>query len=363
MDFATDDADDDERVSPVIPDWCNVGWMLRVVVGVNLLFFCIAALGAATVAQWSEQWLRVAVLVEPVLFASLLAGCLVRRATWRWPAGAQVAIAIALPVLFTIGLQRFLAAATDAPPLAAWRDPLFAAAIAGALLYWGRLRERAYSPALAEAQLQALQSRIRPHFLFNSLNAALGLIRTDPRRAETVLEDIADLFRVLMRDGRERVPLSAEIALCKQYLAIEKLRLGDRLATRWRVDDASLPALVPSLLLQPLVENAVHHGIEPATATGTIDIAIARQGRNVDITIANPWHGDAVARSTRGHGMGLDNVRQRLELMHDLEAALESGVRDGRFVVHVRLPAERRRTQRVPRAARDRQVTEEATTR
>jgi len=87
----------------------------------------------------------------------------------------------------------------------------------------------AASPALAQARLQALQSRIRPHFLFNSLNAVLGLIRTDPRRAETVIEDLADLFRVLMRDSRERVPLREEVALCKQYLAIESLRLGPRL--------------------------------------------------------------------------------------------------------------------------------------
>ena len=229
-----------------------------------------------------------------------------------------------LPALLTLGVQRFLVATIGTPPIGVWRDPLFAALLALTLLYWGRLRDRAYSPALAEAQLQALQSRIRPHFLFNSLNAALGLIRSDPRRAETVLEDIADLFRVLMRDSRERVPLSNEIDLCKQYLAIEKLRLGDRLTTHWQVDDAALPALVPTLLLQPLIENAVHHGIEPSATPGSIDITIARVGRYVDITIANPWQGDESAAQTRGNRIGLDNVKQRLALVHDLEATLSS---------------------------------------
>ncbi len=218
------------------------------------------------------------------------------------------------------------------------------------MLYWARLRERAYSPALAEAQLQALQSRIRPHFLFNSLNAALGLIRSDPRRAETVLEDISDLFRVLMRDSRERVPLGSEIALCKQYLAIEQLRLGDRLATNWRVDANANAALVPTLLLQPLIENAVHHGIEPSAAPGAIDIDVARNGRYVDIGIANPWHGEAAAALTRGNRIGLDNVRQRLALVHDLEATIDSAVRGDQYVVHIRLPAERRRAPRANRA-------------
>ncbi len=332
-----------------IPDWCNLGLMLRVVVAVNVLFFCVASLGASSLAQWAEQWLRLAMVVEPVLLASLLFGCLIRRVTWRWPAGLQVAIALLLPAALTLGTQRVMAVAIDAPSIALWRDPLFALLIAATLLYWGRLRDRAYSPALVQAQLQALQSRIRPHFLFNSLNAALGLIRTDPRRAETVLEDIADLFRVLMRDSRERVPLSNEIDLCKQYLAIEQLRLGDRLVTRWQVDEASLPALVPTLLLQPLIENAVHHGIEPSTDPGSIEITIARNGRYIDIAITNPWQGEAVAARTRGNRIGLDNVRQRLALVHDLEATLAAGVRDDRYVVELHFPAERRRA---PRGAR-----------
>ena len=329
--------------SPV-PDWCNLGLLLRIVVALNALFFCVAALQAASLTLWLDQWLRLVMVVEPVLIGSLFFGCLFRRMTWRLPVPVQFAIPLVLPALLIVVAENALREVAGDPSL--WRDAVFATLLSASVLYWARLRERAYSPALAEAQLQALQSRIRPHFLFNSLNAALGLIRSDPRRAETVLEDISDLFRVLMRDSRERVPLGNEIALCKQYLAIEQLRLGDRLVTTWRVDEASNVALVPTLLLQPLIENAVHHGIEPSSEPGAIEIDIARVGRYVDIEITNPWRGEASAEATRGNRIGLDNVRQRLALVHDLEATIESGVRNERYAVHIRLPAERRRAPR-----------------
>ncbi len=337
-------------VDSPVPDWCNLGLMLRIVVAINVLFLCVAALRAGSTAQWLDQWLRLAMLVEPVLIASLLFGCLLRRVTWRWPEPLQFAIPLLLPAVLTVAAEQTIGDLLVAVPGGSWRGAVFATLLAASVLYWAKLRERAYSPALAEAQLQALQSRIRPHFLFNSLNAALGLIRSDPRRAETVLEDISDLFRVLMRDSRERVPLGNEVALCKQYLAIEQLRLGDRLIVNWRIDDGALGALVPTLLLQPLIENAVHHGIEPSANPGTIDIDIGRTGRTIDIGITNPWQGTASAEVTRGNRIGLDNVRQRLALVHDLEAHIDSSVRDGRYVVRIRLPAERRRAPRAGRA-------------
>ena len=345
-------ADDMLEESPTavdspVPDWCNLGLMLRIVVATNVLFFCIAALQVQTMTEWFDQWLRLAMLVEPVLIASLFFGCLIRRVTWRLPDNVQYAIALVLPAALIWAANELMRGPT-ADAGTTLRDAVFATLLAGTVLYWAKLRERAYSPALAEAQLQALQSRIRPHFLFNSLNAALGLIRSDPRRAETVLEDISDLFRVLMRDSRERVPLANEIALCKQYLAIEELRLGERLTTTWQVDDGALAALVPTLLLQPLIENAVHHGIEPSSEAGVIDIVVTRVGRTIGIAIGNPWQGEASAEATRGNRIGLDNVRQRLALVHDLEATIDSSVRDGRYVVNIRFPAERRRT---PRAA------------
>jgi CheY-like chemotaxis protein len=149
------------------------------------------------------------------------------------------------------------------------RAALLAAFAAATLLYYFHLRAKAFSPAVTEARLQALTARIRPHFLFNSLNAVLSLIRSEPRRAETALEELAELFRALMRDHRDLMPLADEIALCRQYLDLEKLRLGDRLNVEWEIVDVPDDIKVPPLMLQPLLENAVYHGIEPAAKAGT----------------------------------------------------------------------------------------------
>ena len=141
--------------------------------------------------------------------------------------------------------------------------------VAAALLAYFRLLWKAHSPALAEARLQALQARIRPHFLFNSLNAVLALIRRDPQRAERALEDLADLFRTLMSDARQFVRLSDEIALLERYAELEQLRLGERLRITWDLDGAPVDALLPPMVLQPLLENAVYHGVEPGTGPPT----------------------------------------------------------------------------------------------
>ena len=141
---------------------------------------------------------------------------------------------------------------------------------------------KAYSPALAEARLQALQARIRPHFLFNSLNAVLALIRRDPKRAERTLEDLADLFRSAdVGRARSFVRLADEIALLERYAAIEQLRLGERLRITWELDAAPSDALLPPLVLQPLLENAVYHGVEPGTEPGDVLVRIERRGDRV----------------------------------------------------------------------------------
>src|SRR6185503_20942227 len=157
----------------------------------------------------------------------------------------------------------------------------FALAAQFLLIAYFRLRARALSPAITEARLQALQARIRPHFLFNSITAVLSLMRSEPRRAEVALEDLADLFRVLMRDNRELAPLADEVELCRQYPELEQLRLGERLGVDWNVKSMPGDALVPPLLLQPLLENAVYHGIEPSSERGVVSINIFYRGGEV----------------------------------------------------------------------------------
>jgi two-component system sensor histidine kinase AlgZ len=217
----------------------------------------------------------------------------------------------------------------------------FAAASATIVLAYLSLHRRAYSPALAEARLQALQARIRPHFLFNSLNAVLALVRSDPRRAERTLEDLADLFRALVSDGRSLVRLADEISLVERYAAIEQLRLGERLRMSWDLDQAPVDALLPPLVLQPLLENAVYHGVEPGTGIGDVLVRIERKGDRVHVLVENPLRpagskGEGAVRS--GNHMALDNIRERLMLFFDAEAKLETRTEGGRHRVEIDIP-------------------------
>jgi two-component system sensor histidine kinase AlgZ len=208
--------------------------------------------------------------------------------------------------------------------------------VAGLLGYF-HLRARALSPAITEARLQALQARIRPHFLFNSITAVLSLVRNEPHRAETALEDMAELFRVLMRDNRDLAPLADEVELCRQYLDLEKLRLGDRLEVDWNVKSMPGDALVPPLMLQPLLENAVYHGIEPSIERGTVSINIFLSRDEIHAILKNPYRTKGGGHHS-GNKMALANVRERLALHFDAEASLDSRVTREGYEVHIRVP-------------------------
>jgi two-component system, LytTR family, sensor histidine kinase AlgZ len=162
-------------------------------------------------------------------------------------------------------------------------------------------------------------------------------MRSEPRRAEVALEDLADLFRVLMRDNRELAPLADEVELCRQYLELEQLRLGERLVIDWNVKSMPGDALVPPLVLQPLLENAVYHGIEPSTAPGVVSINIFLSRDEVHALLRNPYTANS-ARHHAGNRMALDNIRERLALHFDAEASLESRVNRDIYEVHIRIP-------------------------
>jgi two-component system sensor histidine kinase AlgZ len=222
-------------------------------------------------------------------------------------------------------------------PAGITRALVLAAACAAVVLAYLRLHTKAHSPALAEARLQALQARIRPHFLFNSLNAVLSLIRHDPKRAERTLEDLAELFRALMSDGRNLVRLADEISLIERYAAIEQLRLGERLRMSWDLDSAPMDAMLPALVLQPLLENAVYHGVEPGTGISDVLVRIERRGDRVRVQIENPWI-EPGAGTRAGNHMALDNIRERLMLFFDDEARLVSRVDGARYLVDIEIP-------------------------
>jgi len=191
----------------------------------------------------------------------------------------------------------------------------------------------------ARSRIRALQARIRPHFLFNSLNTVASLTRSDPERAEEAIEDLADLFRVSLSDARAQITLREELEVARIYQRIEQLRLGERLQVRWNVADLPSDAIVPSLLLQPLLENAIGHGIEPLPQGGTVTVLGRCDGDEIVVEIENPV--SATARAVRsGNRMALDNIRQRLELVFPGRSGVEVADSADAYRVRLRFPLE-----------------------
>jgi len=322
-----------------LPDFRSLGVMTRILLAGNAAGLVAAALRSERPGEIPERFAGIASTLEPALFATLLLLYLLGAQLSRLPYAAGLGVVLALAAILAALLSSltsvFGSPATDASLWNASYALLLGLALAG----YFRLRERAFSPALAEARLQALQSRIRPHFLFNCINAVLLLVRRDPARAETALEDMADLFRAVMADSRELVTLADEIALTERYLQLEHLRLGERLVVRWSIDPEVKSALVPPMLLQPLVENAVYHGVEPGIEPGAVDIRAERAGDAVMLTLSNPYHAEHQHR--QGNRMALGNIEERLALHFDLEASLETGIAGERFEIRIRMPLKR----------------------
>ena len=319
-----------------LPDFRNLGVIARVLIAVNALALAGALFAASGVAQALEHFVQAAAFLEPLLLVGL--ACLFVLSPWltRLPYLAGCAAVVLLVTLLAGSYHAAVeTVGANVPPDLA-RTLAICALVTAALLGYFRLLTKAFSPALAEARLQALQARIRPHFLFNSLNAVLALIRRDPKRAERALEDLADLFRTLMADPRSFVRLADEITLLERYAELEQLRLGERLRITWELDAAPSDALLPPLVLQPLLENAVYHGVEPGTTIGEVVVHIERRGDRVLARIENPYI--EAEQSRAGNRMALDNIRERLALFFDAEARLETRTANGRFRVEIEMP-------------------------
>ncbi len=337
-------------------DVCHVGVVLRALLFVHTVVAVGVLFGAASVAGWLRLFAAGSGVALPAVLMWLLAACGLKRVLGALPAAGQWAAAAGLGAA-SGALGAAFGALLNADPAGGvlFGDSLFGNALFGnalggsmtlataaagaalaAIVYgWLALRAQASLPADTTARLAELQSRIRPHFLFNTLNTALALVRLDPARAEGVLEDLAELFRVAISDSREAVTLAEEVEVAQRYLAIEQIRFGERLQVSWELDPAAGGARVPPLLLQPLVENAVRHGVEPGAAGGTIRIRTqVRLGRAV-LSIANSVPAEP---SRPGNGMALRNVRERLRLMHDVAAQCDTRLERGVFRVQIVVP-------------------------
>lgn len=336
-------------------DVCHVGVVLRVVLGVQLVVALGLAFGAQGPADALARWSQSAVVSLPASLLWLILACSARNRLARSPEWAQWLGACGLGALVgglahaqALWLEQWV---TGVPLRIGWPlvpPVLTGAALAGVGLAWLKHRAHSQLPAHAAARLAELQARIRPHFLFNTLNTAIALVQIDPQRAESVLEDLAELFRQALSSPSLRSTLADEVELARRYLGIEQLRFGDRVTVRWELDEQVEGAEVPALILQPLVENAVRHGVEANPLGGWIVVRTKVQAGQAVLTVSNSVPLNGPSPATAGHGIALRNVRQRLKLMHDVQADFEAGLQrgeDGRqppvYVVRIAVPLPR----------------------
>lgn len=337
-------------LSSWLPDFCSLPVLLAVmfVVELSVLAILIAPsdesqpllprLGTATLfAQW-------------IALLCIVCLCQLRASLSRLAPLTSVLAAYSIILMITFiasalvfVLDQHLGMDLTLPGRFAWRfvirNVALCALIGAALLRYFYVIEqwRARVQAEARARLEALQARIRPHFLFNSMNTIASLIRTEPVAAEHAVEDLSDLFRAALgADGRPST-LGTELELARRYLAIEQLRLGDRLQVEIVQDDLPMDLLLPALLLQPLVENAVYHGVQPLAEGGTVRLRARRVDSGVEILVSNPRPPQGARPPTR-HGMALANTRSRIEYHFGRRGTLtvQEGAQD--FVVTLRLP-------------------------
>jgi len=331
-----------------LPDLCRgKGVAGAAVLVVQLSILIVLAAGGLYPFDWRMLG-EVLLLALWITLLSALGLCLLR--SWLGGLGRNTA------ALCSFGLVIAVTALCSAAGqlLMLWLQPLMSL---GAFRFWPLLQHMAIAAIAAaillrylflqqqlrqqqqaelEARIQALQSRIRPHFLFNSMNMIASLIGSDPARAERVVEDLADLFRHALADTNTLVPLREELSLCRRYLALEKLRLGERLETRWEIGDYGSGVRIPCLTIQPVLENAVYHGIQLLPEGGVLSVRVDRTGDRIEVTVTNPRN--PRIQHNKGNKMAMSNVRTRLEAHFGPGATLEAEVTDESYITHISYP-------------------------
>jgi two-component system sensor histidine kinase AlgZ len=332
-----------------LPDLCGVRPLFAVVMIGELLVFVLILTRAQLGIAALDELALLSLYVQCVALSAAAVLCLSRPWLSRLPESGAVAASYVLVLAVVAGVAEvawwILHPAPDGTSLirASHGDfvlrTLGISAIAAALIlryFYVQFHWQLQTAAEARARLLALQARIRPHFFFNCMNTIASLTRSDPRAAEQAIEDLADLFRASLADGRDLVPLRDEIALSRRYLDIERLRLGPRLAVEWNLASLPATAMIPQLTLQPLVENALYHGIEPRATGGVIRIATCAVDGDLEIVVRNPCI-EGLQRHA-GNRLAQDNVRQRLQAHFGARGTLRVLVADGEYVATLRVP-------------------------
>jgi two-component system, LytTR family, sensor histidine kinase AlgZ len=320
----------------LIFDACQLGVVLRAVLFVEVVMAVGAMFGGPGVIAWVQRLALLSGAALPAVLGWVVVICSCKWLLARLHPALQQFIGIAFGAvsgLYGCGLLALVGASGAVPWLgSACAGALLASVLVAALV----LRAKGRMPAETTARLAELQARIRPHFLFNSLNSAIALVREDPARAERLLEDLSELFRHALVSKGDAVTLDEEVQVARHYLAIEQVRFGDRLRVEWSIDPRAGEAKVPPLFLQPLVENAVKHGVEPSPTGAEVKVTTQRRGGTVVIKVTNTV---PAGQGKPGHGVAQENVRDRLRLLHDVQAQFQTALLDGLYQVRMEVPA------------------------
>ncbi|HET7396275.1 MAG TPA: histidine kinase [Gammaproteobacteria bacterium] len=343
----------DDNTEFFLPDFCSAPIVLVVVLIAELTAF-VLVIARHLPGEGMSLWLdlaRISLFLQWIALSSAGVLCLSRRSLTHIPQrfaafASYVLLLLVTAILSEIayqlsnytGIGHELLPASHAGFVV--RNLIVCSIISALMLRYFYIQHQWKRNVQREAhsRIEALQARIRPHFLFNSMNTIASLIRSRPELAERAVEDLADLFRASLTESAH-VALREEVALTRQYLEIETLRLGDRLRVNWQIDGLPLDARLPRLTLQPLLENAIYHGVETLAEGGDVEIEGHLQGTMLHISIRNPLPSSGTPRR-RGNQMALENVRERLTLAWPGRASVETGSTDDHFRVSVQLPYE-----------------------
>jgi two-component system sensor histidine kinase AlgZ len=336
-----------------LPDFCTSRATLATVLIVELTALVLTlARESATIDFWTDLARTSMFLLWIGLAGSaLLCAMRPRLARMSVAAGSAAALALIGAVIAAVSICAWLFGRTPlviesggaglfpaAPGIFVLRNVGIGLIVTGlALRYFYVAYEWRMSVELrAAARVHALQARIRPHFLFNSMNTIAALTRSNPPRAEAAVQDLADLFRATLADKGDTITLAEELEVARTYQRMEQLRLGARLQVEWKTESLPANALVPGLMIQPLLENAIYHGIEPRPEGGTVTISGEVSGDLVTIVVRNPL--DPAPGQREGNRLALANIRERLGLLYGERALMKSGRFDAEYIVTVRFP-------------------------
>jgi len=342
-----------------LPDFCNVRMVFAVVVISELLAIVLTL---SPLRSSGDRWNDLSIISLFVQWVGLSSAgilCLARPRLARMKETHAAAISYLLLLLTTLVITEaaFMIGAylqlenwsSNFLILSHWQVDLLlrnlgiSAIFSAIVLRFFYIQHQWEENVRAEAQsrLQALQSRIRPHFLFNSLNTIASLTQINADQAEAAVENLADLFRNNLADASLHISLEDELKLTQRYLEIEKLRLGERLQLCWSVDDLPIDASVPRLILQPLLENAIYHGIEPINHGGTISIDGHMEKNILHISISNPLSQQENAKQRQGNKIAQDNIRQRLAAIYGENGKLHVEEDEKNYMITLLIPYQR----------------------